>query len=234
MAARRSFVAALNAALRSSDQGIPDSFAPSGTSTLSVLTLTVPDCLSWYPARVADEPEATLARLAELAIGLQRQIVHLETVFTEQFAEIRAEIRESERRTADLTDAKFVTYRTLIDSQAEKVALALKATETAIGKAETATEKAILKAEAANDKRFESVNEFRSQLADQAATFTTRREAAVHAESVNERITRLDDQVKTAQIWQGNLTGRIAVAGVALTVLMTVIVFAANFVTRGS
>ncbi len=64
-----------------------------------------------------------------------------------------------------LTEAKFVTYRTLIDSQADKVALAL-----------DASEKAITKAEIATDKRFHSMNEFRKALADLSSTMATRRE----------------------------------------------------------
>lgn len=39
------------------------------------------------------------------------------------------------------------------------------------------SEKAIAKSEAANEKRFESMNQFRAQLADQAASFIPRREA---------------------------------------------------------
>lgn len=46
---------------------------------------------------------------------------------------------------------------------------------TALTKArDDAADRAVLKAEAANERRFESVNEFRTQLADQAGTFATR------------------------------------------------------------
>lgn len=65
-----------------------------------------------------------------------------------------------------ITDAKFVTFRTLVDSQAEKVALAL-----------AASDKAVSKAEVANEKRFEGINEFRGQLADQANALMPRTEA---------------------------------------------------------
>lgn len=63
------------------------------------------------------------------------------------------------------TDAKFVTFRTLIDSQAEKVALALEASE-----------KAILKKEEADNKRFDSANGDKKALADLSNTMATRRE----------------------------------------------------------
>lgn len=81
-----------------------------------------------------------------------------------------------------LTDAKFVTFRTLIDSQAEKVALAL-----------AAADKAVTKAEIATEKRFENVNEFRGQLADQAASFVDRRELQALQTAIN---LRLDGVVK--------------------------------------
>jgi len=105
---------------------------------------------------------AQLAQLAEQIVSLQDQI-----------ALLHDELERSENRGRDLTDAKFVTYRTLIDSQADKVKLALEATEKAIEKAEKATEKAIDKAEIANNNRFEAVNEFRAQLTDLIARFAT-------------------------------------------------------------
>ncbi len=51
------------------------------------------------------------------------------------------------------------------------------AQEKAVRAALEAAQKAVDKAEEAATKRFESVNEFRAQLADQAASFLTRREA---------------------------------------------------------
>jgi hypothetical protein len=83
-----------------------------------------------------------------------------------------------------LTDAKFVTYRTLIDSQADKVALALSASEKAITKAETATER-----------RFEAVNEFRQTLSDQAANFATKSTVDAQFTAMREKIDDLGAQV---------------------------------------
>lgn len=48
---------------------------------------------------------------------------------------------------------------------------------TAVNAALQAAEKAVTKAEAASEKRFESVNEFRGTLTDQARTFIPRAEA---------------------------------------------------------
>lgn len=55
-----------------------------------------------------------------------------------------------------------------------------------------AAEKAITKAETATEKRFESVNEFRSQLADQAATFMQRNESLQRHDATAEKISDLD------------------------------------------
>lgn len=175
---------------------------------------------------------AALARLAEQTTGLQRQVTRIEDVSREQDRVFRDLLREAETRIRELTDAKFVTYETLITSQAEKVALALDATEKAIGKAEVATSKAIDKAEVANADRFAAVNEFRGQLSDQVATFMPRSEHGVEMSACAERIGRVDELVKTMQIWQGNITGRIAILGAVFAVLMTVIAFAASYATR--
>lgn len=145
----------------------------------------------------ATDVGAALARLAEQTAGLQRQTSRLEDVITEHVHILTAMVHEVGDQTTRLTDAKFVTYRTLIDSQAEKVALALEATEKAIGKAETATTKAIDKAEAANDARFASVNEFRQQLNDQARTFMPRTEAVQLAGQATQRIRELTEAAPT-------------------------------------
>lgn len=49
--------------------------------------------------------------------------------------------------------------------------------EKAVSAALQAAKEAVIKAEAAAEKRFDSVNEFRQQLSDQAASFMPRREA---------------------------------------------------------
>lgn len=126
------------------------------------LNLSIPDPAQLARLAAEQTAAAELARLAEQIVSLQREI-----------ALLHGEVERSESRGRDLTDAKFVTYRTLIDSQADKVKLALEATEKAIDKAEIATGKAIDKAEIANNDRFAAVNEFRAQLADLIAKFAT-------------------------------------------------------------
>lgn len=63
---------------------------------------------------------------------------------------------------------------------------------------------AIAKAEVAGEKRFDSVNEFRGQLTDQAATFVTRKELEAIVGSVESSLSDLKTRVDTSQ---GQATG---------------------------
>lgn len=65
----------------------------------------------------------------------------------------------------------------IIDANDRRYAARFAAQEVAMSAALAAAEKAVLKAEMASERRFEAVNEFRAQLADQAATFIPRIEA---------------------------------------------------------
>jgi hypothetical protein len=145
----------------------------------------------------ATDVPAALARLAEQAVAFQRQIDHLEEATRDRAAMLDTHLGGRVENLHELTEAKFITYRTLIDSQAEKVALALAASKEAIDKAEQATQKAIDKAEQATDKRFESVNEFRAQLADQAGMFMPRGEAQQLIEQMTLRTRELADLIPT-------------------------------------
>jgi hypothetical protein len=99
----------------------------------------------------------------------------------------------------ELTEAKFITHRVLVESQAEKGALALAASKEAIDKAETATSKAIDKAEAANDKRFSAVEELRRLISEQQRTFISRVEVDAAIGRVTERINELSARLDRAE-----------------------------------
>lgn len=62
------------------------------------------------------------------------------------------------------------------DAQDKATANAMTAAQTAVNAAMQAAQAAVLKAEMATEKRFEGVNEFRAQLADQARTLMPRAE----------------------------------------------------------
>jgi len=68
---------------------------------------------------------------------------------------------------------------------------AIAAQDKAVQIAMIASEKAVVKAEIAAEKRFESVNEFRGQLSDQAATFMPRAETEQRLNRIVEDITVL-------------------------------------------
>lgn len=91
--------------------------------------------------------------------------------------ELDASIGRRIEALSDLTDSKFITFRTLVDSESNKVALALDSTTRAIDKSDLATEK-----------RFENVNEFRGQLNDQTKTFISRSEYEATIHSITEKI----------------------------------------------
>lgn len=111
-----------------------------------------------------------------------------------------------------ITDAKFVTFRTLIDSQAEKVALAL-----------AAADKAVTKAEAATEKRFEGVNEFRAALNDQTRLQVTTDKFDSVVDGLNGRIRSLEARIEKAE---GSRSGGrdvwgylVAAAGIVIAVI---------------
>lgn len=135
---------------------------------------------------VGTDPSSALARLAEQTIALQRQINQLRADMLSHMDSDRA-----------LTDAKFITFRTLIDSQAEQVKLALDASNTAISKQEIVTDRALTKQENATEKRFESVNEFRQQLNDQTKTFISRTEVEGAVGQFTVRLRELADLTAT-------------------------------------
>lgn len=80
-----------------------------------------------------------------------------------------------------MLDERYATQTKAIDAafSAQQLAMqtALTAADRAVQAALQAAERAVTKAEVAAEKRFESMNEFRGQLADQAATFVTRHES---------------------------------------------------------
>lgn len=62
------------------------------------------------------------------------------------------------------------------------------AQEKAVNAALTAAKEAVSKAETSAEKRFDSVNEFRAQLSDQAATFMPRMESEQRMSTLDEKI----------------------------------------------
>lgn len=137
--------------------------------------------------------------------------------------------------TTDTLHAHMVTryedLLRLLDERdvAQKIAMntALTAAEKAVQTAMTAAEKAVAKAEGAAEKRFESVNEFRQTLSDQAGTFTTRMESEQIQARVRER---LDDVQHRLDLNEGRARGMSTTFGVLLAVATIVISLVVVFI----
>jgi hypothetical protein len=84
---------------------------------------------------------------------------------------------------------KFLDER--YNTQTKALDAAFKAAELAVAAALASAEKAVVKAEGASDKRFEAVNEFRQQLADQATTFMRRDEAEIRLTGLTDALALL-------------------------------------------
>jgi hypothetical protein len=104
-------------------------------------------------------------------------------------------------------------YEQRFEAQEKAVDAALASAEKAVSAALAAQEKAVDKAERADEKRFESVNEFRAQLSDQAGSFLPRAEADVRFTSINEKIA-------------GNTARFLTVAALAVSIMVAAVVLA--------
>jgi len=107
-------------------------------------------------------------------------------------------------------DERFATQTKATDKAFEAQQTAMKtafdAADKAVQAALAAAEKAALKAEMAAGDRFKAVNEFRGQLADQAATLISRVEHAAEFKSLNDKLTALADRMNALEL---RLTSRL-------------------------
>jgi hypothetical protein len=126
----------------------------------------------------------------------------LHTHFARQLAQMAAMTEERHRAQGEAIDKAFAAQQAAMHAA---FAAQQKATETAFASQDramsaalAAAKEAVSVANTANEKRFESVNEFRGQLADIMRTLMPRAEA----EAVMSRETeRLNDLVKRAEHW---------------------------------
>lgn len=132
-----------------------------------------------------------------------------------------------------LAAAEKLTGQRFEDQQIA-VAAAFAAQKEAIAAALAAQEKAVAKAELAAGDRFEAVNEFRGQLADQVLTFMTKVEGLLQIKAVSDRVdgfatqlaaltTRMDtSQGRSSGMSTGwtFLVGLVATVGVVITLLV--------------
>lgn len=100
---------------------------------------------------------------------------------------------EAAHQTMNERDRRYEDRFTAMD---EKTSLAL-----------TASEKAVVKAETATEKRFDAVNEFRGQLADQAANLLPRGEASAKFLAFEEKLVRIDTDLRGLRESRSQITG---------------------------
>lgn len=118
-----------------------------------------------------------------------------------------------------LLDERYATQTKALDA-------AFMAAEKAVQTALESAEKAVTKAETAAEKRFESVNEFRGQLADQNASFMTRIEFDAKHEALEKQV---DELKKHSDRLHGRSGGQSALYGwiiAAVTVVVSIVVMA--------
>jgi hypothetical protein len=116
--------------------------------------------------KIVDNRDFIRLQILDQRSSLQQQITDLRTLFGQQVTDMRTLLNER------------------YDTQTKALDAAFKAAEQAVQTALVSAEKAVGKAETAADKRFESVNEFRKQLADQTATFPTRIEVTTRMDGM--------------------------------------------------
>lgn len=130
-------------------------------------------------------------------------------------------------------DARLREY---IQEQYRQIAAALEAARRETAFSHDASAKAIEKSEISTDKRFDSVNEFRSQLADLISGFLPR-------EVAESQFGQMGERLKTIELWQASNAGaetqqkrssdriqpwQLWVAGTMVTLVLTVVVIITN------
>lgn len=90
-----------------------------------------------------------------------------------------------------LMEANDLRYSQRFDAQQKALQDALVGAKENVAAALAAAKEAVVKAEMAADKRFESVNEFRQTLSDQATTFMPRMESNARLDAMSEKIALL-------------------------------------------
>ncbi len=97
------------------------------------------------------------------------------------------------------TEANLAALRQVLDERDARYAQRAASQDEAVRSALVTSEKAVTKAEAATEKRFDSVNEFRQTLADQAATLMPRIEYAVGHKAIVEKMEMAEGRISEIQ-----------------------------------
>jgi hypothetical protein len=128
--------------------------------------------------------------------ALQRQIDMNASEARRALNDLRVMLDERYMTQSKATDAAFaataIALRTALEAAEKAVATALQSAKEAVGKAEIAS-----------DKRFESINEFRGQLADMITTLIPRQEVEARFAALGDKLendtTRLSERFNDAE-----------------------------------
>jgi hypothetical protein len=141
-----------------------------------------------------DRRFANQSNLTELSIDAIERTIHVAQE-TANRAVMKAEAAAERAYLETNIESLRRTFEAQITAQKNALDAALVASTGALNAALNASEKAISKADIANEKRFESINEFRGQMADQQRTLVTQTE-------VNFRFIAVDKALDADQLWQ--------------------------------
>lgn len=171
-----------------------------------------------------EERDSAIQRLADERFHAQEKAVEQALASTDRALSVAWKAAQDalEQRASTL-DREFHEH---LEQVRHENALAFLNSDKAVEAALASQKEAVNKAETAAERRFESVNEFRQQLGDQAGTFYTRVEAAVVNDRNAERINDLRDRLNLAE---GSKTGSTATMA-SIVGSLTVIVIIVNVV----
>lgn len=135
-------------------------------------------------------------------------------------------LAEREKRHTERFEAQEKALMIGFLGQKEAVNAAFSSQKDAVTAALASADRAVQKAEASAEKRFESVNEFRSTLADQQRNLIPRSEVGVMINSLTEKISALEKVIDKLEAERMGIKGgwgyAVGVAGFAL-VLVSII-----------
>jgi hypothetical protein len=121
-------------------------------------------------------------------------------------------IAAHEQRSYERLKDMDLRYQQRFDAQQRALEDALQSVKEATRADLDAAKEAVNKAEKSNERRFDSVNEFRAQLADQASTFMTRREAEARLGALMEKLESLAAEHRRDLVTMREMADRLAAA----------------------
>jgi hypothetical protein len=160
-------------------------------------------------------------RVKLLQDELDRRLANMQKAIDDRRADLRDNLMTQLNGLREMLNERYATQTKALDAAfiAQQTAMktAFDAADKAVAAALESAEKAVVKAETAAEKRFESVNEFRAQLTDQAATFLSRNEYNTTHKALTEKMetglevltTRLTDETRRSEVQRNDLELRL-------------------------